>query len=183
VPSGDLQQGVCSNSLPLLVLACQMGVPSFYRWLARRYPKVVADVIEEEIQYVRDQPIPVNTAKPNPNGLEFDCLYLDMNGIIHPCKSLSFCHLLFVLCLVLPHKPLFPAFDKGCHPEDKPAPTTEDEMIHNVFEYIDRIFAMVRPRKLLYMAIDGVAPRAKMNQYASSLPMFLPFSVSPATFT
>ena len=47
------------------------------------------------------------------------------------------------------------------------SPTSEREMYVNVTKYIDRLVAAVRPRRLLFLAIDGVAPRAKMNQQRS----------------
>ncbi|TEB10909.1 putative 5-3 exonuclease [Coprinellus micaceus] len=121
-----------------------MGVPALFRWLSKKYPKIIYPVQEEdeiEVPDENDEPvtIPINMATDNPNGVEFDALYLDMNGIVHPCT----------------------------HPEGKPAPETEEEMMVEVFKYTERVVNMVRPRKLLFMAIDGVAPRAKMNQQRS----------------
>jgi 5'-3' exoribonuclease 2 len=106
------------------------------RWLSLKYPKIITDLLEKRNQVIGGEEIPLNLSEPNPNGVEYDNLYVDMNGLIHPCS----------------------------HPEDREAPLTEADMYLNVTKYVDRLFAAVRPRRLLFLAIDGVAPRAKMNQ-------------------
>ena len=45
-----------------------------------------------------------------------------------------------------------------------PAPESEDAMMEAIGALLDRIIDIVRPRRLIHLAIDGVAPRAKMNQ-------------------
>ena len=56
-----------------------------------------------------------------------DNLYLDMNGIIHNCT----------------------------HGNDPGTKLTEDEMVVKIFGYLDKLFHVVKPQRLLFMAIDG----------------------------
>lgn len=63
-----------------------MGVPSYFRWLRDKYSKILYNVIEESWVEVDGVKIPPDASQPNPNNIEFDNLYLDMNGIIHPCS-------------------------------------------------------------------------------------------------
>ena len=55
----------------------------------------------------------------------------------------------------------------NCTHSDSDSPTfrmTEDKMFIAIFNYIEHLFGKIQPKKLFFMAIDGVAPRAKMNQ-------------------
>lgn len=73
--------------------------------------------------------------------LDVDSFYLDMNGIIHPCTH--------------------------GNAEGEIVVLDETAMFKKIFLYVDRLYKMVQPGKLLYLAVDGVAPRAKMNQQRS----------------
>jgi len=230
-----------------------MGVPAFYRWLSDKYPKIIVDVKEEVPDWVNGVEIPVDTSQPNPNGIEFDNLYLvswahtaaavafalaaaaavrahrqppapprlwaaallllfmsmlgwihdssalvlirgtldqaakahtrlrpppqpkrnptqDMNGIIHPCfhpedrvsRNLGV-QMAGAAAAAAAAEGGWDAFCsdmRGARPtaplpirNRNAPPPTEREVFLNIFDYIDRLFGMVRPRKVLYMAI------------------------------
>ena len=60
-----------------------------------------------------------------------------MNGIIHQCT----------------------------HSDDDPdAVVPETVMFEKIGQYIARLFEVIQPQQVFFMAVDGVAPRAKMNQ-------------------
>ncbi|CDJ49228.1 Dhm exonuclease, related [Eimeria brunetti] len=124
-----------------------MGVPTFYRWLSCRYPKVVVDVMKpqqqqqqqqqqqeegEKQQQQQQQGEQQQQEEQQQEETQYDCLYLDMNGIIHPC----------------------------CHSDDGTSPPTEDEMFKKIFRCIDHLVEVVRPKLLLYLAIAAAAATA-----------------------
>ena len=118
-----------------------MGVPAFFRWLANRYPCVMLDLLEGKERGEFDRSTNASLVKETSGDfarwVQVDNLFIDCNGVVHPC----------------------------CHPENgAPQPKNEREMLDNVGKYLDRLVAAVRPTKLVYLALDGCAPRAKMNQ-------------------
>ena len=116
-----------------------MGVPAFFKWLTLRYPKIVIEALEELDIGIDLNKIIEDNLGENKMMPSIDNLYFDMNGIIHPCA----------------------------HPEDRDAPSSLSEMFNSIFNYCDKLIRIIKPKKLIYMAIDGVAPRAKMNQQRS----------------
>ena len=74
------------------------------------------------------------------NYIECNELYFDTNCLIHPV-----CMDVFKNNLNLNNNDL------------------EDKMINEVIKYIDKIINLINPKEFVYLAIDGVAPMAKMK--------------------
>ena len=72
-------------------------------------------------------------------------MYLDLNGIIHNCIHGNDAKL---------HEKVSMLAAQG----------NFDEVWVNIMKAIDEIVHTVKPGKVLFLAVDGVAPRAKMNQ-------------------
>jgi len=155
-----------------------MGVPKFFRWLSERYPKILqrhGRPADEELAaqhglHDRYQAFTAQNANPcdplSTCGLlppPIDHLYIDMNGILHCCahNNLDDEEGLEDDQATTSHNNNFDQIT----PIAQTQPITMGEITQSVGYYLDRLVKEVaQPRHLLYIAIDGVAPRAKLNQ-------------------
>ncbi|KAL7069106.1 XRN 5'-3' exonuclease domain-containing protein [Cryptosporidium serpentis] len=89
----------------------------------------------------------INEVVGNGNTPIFDNFYLDVNGIAHNSINNNE--------MTVSYSGLNLSF--GGSPE----------IWTGIFKYISRLVNIVKPKKVVYIAVDGVAPRAKMNQQRS----------------
>ena len=84
-------------------------------------------------------PLIIKKIKEQTDVPEIDNLYLDVNGIIHNVSHKYFC-------------------------DATQISETTKQIYKDVFDIIKNIVHLVKPKQLLMISVDGVAPRAKMNQ-------------------
>ena len=114
-----------------------MGIPKYFKHITKKYPDVIVDV---------------------DNKVKIDNLYFDMNCLIHPCsRNVTKKNKKLVI--------LHNKAEKSTKYKNDPKYHTELEIkIYNeIGDYLDKLINIVNP-EFIYMAIDGVAPRAKMEQ-------------------
>ena len=78
---------------------------------------------------IRDFVEPSPGAAPSDGAVRIDHLYLDFNGLVH----------------------------SATHPSDRAAPANDAARLGAVLEQLDRVVLAARPRRLLFIALDGVA--------------------------
>ena len=77
----------------------------------------------------------------------------------------SFINVRFSLNLNLSLK-LLTSIHSGSHSDDEDVHSrlSEEQIFRSILSYVDHLFEKIKPKKLFFIAVDGVAPRAKMNQ-------------------
>ena len=118
-----------------------MGIPYYFKYISNEYP----DTILEPSNTLDNQGLSSNTCE---NEINFNYLFLDFNCLIHPC-----CHRIL---------DKYKTNNANISNEQ-----LELEMCQEIKRYLLYIKDFVKPNKMLYIAIDGVAPRAKMVQQRS----------------
>lgn len=111
-----------------------MGIKHFFTWF-KKHNKLRTTVSQT----------------PPKNGC--DHVLIDMNGIIHEAAQFVFKYGKYEPVIKLP-----PYLQK------KVKQPTEQELYRRIREKVNEIMLILKPRKSVFLAIDGVAPKSKQNQ-------------------
>ena len=139
-----------------------MGVPGFFLWLMKNYKKegfvfnksklLLTDIkflknnkkfTDDEIAKIQLQNQYTQSILDEVNNIDY--FLIDANCLIHP------------VCFKIVAE----------NPDLSDNDNLENKMMNAVLEYLDKIISYVNPSKGIYLAIDGVAPVAKIKQQRS----------------
>lgn len=119
-----------------------MGIPSYFSYLIRRYPKILQGQRPEKIQR----------------------LFLDANGIVHTVAQKVMAQFEKDLLAKHPQKPYWEVEEFVKNRKESLYLDVELEIFREVTRSIMELHRQTLPHSLFYVCFDGVAPRAKMEQ-------------------
>lgn len=117
-----------------------MGIPKFFKFLKKTYPDLILDIFEKAL----------------PQNSFVEGLYVDLNAVIHTIA-----------------KAMFRYGKESLSESDVTAQAfyralTEDQrnllIYQNVGTFLAYLYLRIKPLKIFMLAIDGVPPKAKMDQ-------------------
>jgi len=114
-----------------------MGIPKYFRHITKKYPNLILE---------------------KTNDIIIDNLFFDLNCLIHPCVnnvSKNFQNLVSSYNSEL--------LSTKYH-DLQYISELENKIYEEISQYMDKLISYVDPKKSIYISIDGVAPRAKMEQ-------------------
>lgn len=115
-----------------------MGIPKYFKWITKKYDNLIFDKVER-----------------------IDNLFLDTNCLIHPCvRKILEEH----PELIKEHNQDYSSNKNNICKNEKIYSKLEKKMFESIVSYIYKLHDFAKPQKMLYISIDGVAPRAKMEQ-------------------
>jgi 5'-3' exonuclease len=118
-----------------------MGIPKYFRYIAKTFEGILHNAPNVHIHPMH--------------------FYLDMNSIIHPV--VQYC-IENNASLVAEQNRFESQATHKYHTDMSYHTRFEKAVYKELAKRLDRLIDIVRPTKTLYMAVDGVAPRAKMEQ-------------------
>ena len=115
-----------------------MGIKHFFAWYRKTFPETIT-----------------THPKSRPLDVDIDTLGLDLNGIFHPCAQKVFQY--------GKYKPASSILSRQKLPYEK----LERQFCEEVCREIESLVQYVRPKKRLFLCVDGVAGSSKMSAQRS----------------